>query len=93
MTNNPAGRKPGTKNKLRKPLVDEIFAISEKLASEGKGLEDCAKQDPAWFFVNFLKNLIPKNIEVTGTGGGPIASKIEIVFINPKDTGRVPDKA
>ena len=69
---NPKGRPKGAKGKLRKPLVDEIIEIAEELAQQGKGLRDCAKQNPDWFFVNFLKNLIPKNIEVTGSEGGPI---------------------
>jgi hypothetical protein len=68
-TNNPAGRPKGTKNKLRGDLVQQILDIAESLAKEKKGLKDCARQDPSWFYTNFLKGLIPKNIEVKGDMG------------------------
>ena len=65
-TNNPNGRPKGTKNKVQKDLVQKILDISEQLAKEKKGLLDCAKKDPEWFHTNFLKALIPKNIEFSG---------------------------
>lgn len=67
-TNNPAGKPKGTKNKFRKPIVDEIIEVAKQLEAEGIGLAACAKQDPAWFFTHIFKNIIPKNIEVEHDG-------------------------
>lgn len=64
---NPSGRKPGTKNRLPRDLVERILAIEEDLTAKGKGLKACAKQDPQWFLEQFVKPLIPKNVDITGT--------------------------
>lgn len=65
---NPAGRKPGAKNKVPKDLIDAVLQIAEKLDAEGKGLKDCAGQDPKWFYENFIKHIIPKNVDVNLDG-------------------------
>jgi hypothetical protein len=65
---NPNGRPKGAKNKLPRDLVTRILAISDKLDSEGKGLEACAKENPQWFYENFLKPLLPKNVDVNFDG-------------------------
>ena len=78
------GRPKGAKNKIKKNLVDQIIQIAEDLDAKGKGLKDCATQDPGWFYTNFLKGLIPKNVSVTGEDGGPIQAKVEVVFVNSK---------
>ena len=62
----PKGRPKGSKNKLRANLVQEILEIAEYLKGKKLGLKETAKQNPRWFFENFLKSLIPKNIEVEG---------------------------
>ena len=81
------GRPKGAKNKIKKNLVDQILQISEELDAKGKGLRDCAKQDPNWFFTNFLKGLIPKNVSITGEDGGPIQAKVEVIFVNSENKG------
>jgi len=59
---NPTGRPRGAKNKLPRDLVDRVLEISANLEEQGKGLQDCAEKDPKWFFENFVKPMIPKNI-------------------------------
>ena len=83
------GKPKGAKNKVQKNLVQQILEISERLSKEGKGLEDCARQDPGWFHTNFLKGLIPKNVTITGDDGGPVRTSVEVRFIgtNPKNNG------
>jgi hypothetical protein len=61
---NPAGRKPGAKNRLPRDLIDRVIAISESLDQEKIGLETQARKDPKWFFENFMKPILPRNIEV-----------------------------
>jgi len=60
------GRPKGSKNKLRTNLVQEILDIAERLKEKEKGLEQMANQNPKWFFENFVKGLIPKNVEFEG---------------------------
>ena len=59
---NPTGRPKGAKNKLSRNLVDRVLEISAKLEEQGMGLQECAEENPRWFFENFLKPMIPKNI-------------------------------
>jgi hypothetical protein len=61
---NPAGRRPGTKNRLPRDLIDRVITISESLDVANIGLETQARNDPKWFFENFLKPILPRNIEV-----------------------------
>jgi hypothetical protein len=63
---NPAGRPIGAKNRLPRDLVDRVLQISADLDKQGKGLGKCAEEDPFWFFQNFLKPMIPKNVSLAG---------------------------
>lgn len=63
------GRPKGSKDKLPKDLKLRILAIADKLEAEGKGLEDEARKDPVWFYTNFLKPMLPKDVQVTGDMG------------------------
>ena len=74
---NPTGRPRGAKNKVPRDLVERVLQISADLDEQGKGLQHCAEKDPKWFFENFLKRIIPKNVSVAGTD--PTA--IEVTFI------------
>jgi hypothetical protein len=74
---NPTGRPRGAKNKVPRDLVERVLQISADLDEQGKGLQHCAEKDPKWFFENFLKRIIPKNVSVVGTE--PTA--IEVTFI------------
>lgn len=65
---NPAGRKPGTKNRLPRDLVERILAIEAGLTASEKGLKECAEADPKWFLENFIKPIIPKNIDLNLDG-------------------------
>jgi hypothetical protein len=86
-TNNPKGRTPGSKNKLTKPIVQEILDVARMLHKEGVGLAECARANPEWFFTHIFKNIIPKNVELTGLDGEPIQSKVEVIFVNSAHTG------
>jgi hypothetical protein len=64
---NPAGRPIGAKNKVPRNLVERVLQISDDLDKQGRGLRKCAEENPFWFFQNFVKPLIPKNVSVAGT--------------------------
>ena len=66
------GRKPGSKNRFSKSVIDRILAVEDKLDKEGKGLEDCALQDPKWFLQHIFRHIIPKNVEIGGKDDGPL---------------------
>jgi len=64
---NPTGRPRGAKNKVPKDLVERVLQISDDLDKQGRGLWKCAEEDPFWFFQNFVRPLIPKNVSLAGT--------------------------
>ena len=74
-----AGRPKGALNKVHKSILDNLAAIDLSLEETGKGLEALAKRDPTWYFENFYKPRIPKNVTLEGSLG----LEIEI-FIGPK---------
>ena len=80
---NPTGRPRGAKNKLPRDLVDRVLEISANLEEQGKGLLNCSEKDPKWFFENFLKPMIPKNVSLGGTEQSKPAI-IEVAFIEKK---------
>jgi hypothetical protein len=83
LSGNPAGRPRGAKNRLPRNLVDRVLDISANLEEQGKGLQECAEQDPKWFYENFLKPMIPKNVLMGGTEqAGP--TQIEVRFVAAK---------
>ena len=81
---NPNGRPIGAKNLLPRNLVERVLEISASLEEQKKGLLECAEKDPRWFYENFLKPMIPKNVLVGGIDPAGLA-KIEVVFVKPKD--------
>jgi len=83
LSGNPTGRPRGARNKLPRNLVDRVLEVSANLEEQGKGLQDCAEKDPKWFFENFLKPMIPKNVLLGGAEQAKPAI-IEVAFIERK---------
>jgi hypothetical protein len=73
------GRKKGTPNKLPRGLIERLVEIDNQLEESGKGLGVQAERDPKWYFENFCKPRIPKNVTLEGSLG----LEIEI-YIGPK---------
>ena len=69
------GRPKGSKDKLPKALKDRVVAVWNQLEAEGKGLYETAKVNPEWFYNNFVKPMLPKDIEVNS---GPDADIVMI---------------
>ena len=77
LSGNPNGRPREAKNRLPRNLVDRVLQISANLEEQGKGLLNCAEKDPRWFFENFLKPMIPKNVSLDGTNPAkPVTIKV-----------------
>ena len=91
------GRPKGALNKktVKKRLIqgnilERVEEINIGLDAEGKGLMDCARQDPKWFHQNFTAKTIPRNMETSGPGGGTIPKRIEVALVgstSPKNQG------
>ena len=79
-----SGRPKGTKNKTPALLVQKIVEIEGTLTLEGKGLLDCARQDPAWFYEKILVKVLPKNIDLGTQNNKPL--KVELI-----DSYKIPD--
>jgi len=59
------GRPKGSKNKTPRDLVEKVLKIEADLAENNKGLADQAKAHPKWFLENFIKPLLPKNMDIS----------------------------
>ena len=77
------GRPKGTKNKLSRSVKERIMQVWDALEREEKGLEDEAKKDPQWFYQNFVKGMVPKDIVVQGDEDNPLRQKVMVEFVNP----------
>jgi len=59
------GRGKGSKNLVTRDLVAKILSICDALEKQGKGLDILGKQEPKWFYENFVKPILPKNIDLS----------------------------
>ncbi len=59
-----AGRPKGSKDKISRNLKDRMIDVWNKLEKEKKGLHAVAKEDPKWFYVNFVKPMLPKDMSI-----------------------------
>jgi hypothetical protein len=84
---NPNGRPKGARNKLPRDLVERVLEISAVLDEQGKGLQDCAEKNPRWFFENFVKPMIPKNVSLNGTNPAKPVS-IEVCWVKPGEPAK-----
>jgi hypothetical protein len=66
---NPAGKPPGTKNKFPSALKDKVLHACAILEAKGLDLASQAVKDPPWFYANFVKPMLPKEIDFTGQMG------------------------
>lgn len=64
VSQNPKGKQPGTKNKLPRELAERALTILDELEASGRGLRDYAEKERDKFLENFIKPLLPKNVEV-----------------------------
>jgi hypothetical protein len=75
------GRPKGCENKLPRDLKARVMAVWDELKEDGKDLADCAKSDPPWFYQNFVKPMLPKDVVLQGDKDSPLIMKIERVIV------------
>ena len=56
------GKRPGTKNKFPTALKDKVLQACAHLEAKGKDLSTIAEQKPEWFYENFVKPMLPKEL-------------------------------
>lgn len=61
------GRPKGSQNKHTIIIKDKILEAWQHLEDNDKGLKVQAEKDPTWFYEHFIKQLIPKGIDLNPT--------------------------
>ena len=70
------GRPKGVKDKLPRDMKLRVIAVWDKLEKEKKSLYVEAKSDPKWFYVNFIKPMLPRDVQVDVEVGEDLAKMI-----------------
>ena len=83
------GSKPAVPAAVRISAKDRVDEVDAELTAADMGLAVMAKANPAWFYEKIWVKILPKNMEVSGPGGGPIATRVEVAFVaaSQKDSG------
>jgi len=63
-----AGRPKGAKDKISRNLKQVVLDTVEKLEKEKKSLHEEATKDPKWFYANFVKPMLPKEVDLNVDG-------------------------
>ena len=66
------GRPKGSTDKIPRALKERVLAVWEDLEKKKKGLGDEAEKDPKWFYENFIKPMLPKNVDLSLTFDEPL---------------------
>lgn len=61
--------KKGVKHKFPSALKDKVLHACAHLEAQGKDLATEAEKNPPWFYENFVKPMLPKEINVLGEVG------------------------
>lgn len=61
---------------MPRDLKTRVLAVWDELQKEGKDLADCAKADPPWFYQNFVKPMLPKDVVLQGDKDAPLYVKV-----------------
>ena len=57
------GRPKGSKDKISRTVKTRIIEVWNALEAKGESLEKHAEEDPKWFYREFVKGMIPKEVE------------------------------
>lgn len=78
------GRPKGSKDKLPREIKQRVIDVWDKLEKGGKSLHVEAKKDPKWFYQNFVKPMLPKDVVVAGDPEKPLEGKWTIEIVKPE---------
>lgn len=81
------GRPKGSKDKITRDLKKLVLDTAAKLEEDGKSLHEEAQKDPKWFYMNFLKPMLPKPVIVAGDPDNPIETSVKVSFVKTGDQG------
>ena len=77
------GRPKGSKDKLSRDVKTRIMQVWDNLAANGQDLLDEAVKDPKWFYSNFVKGMVPKDVTVSGDDQRPLITEIVLRRADP----------
>lgn len=63
-----AGRPKGAKDKINRNLKQLVLDTVAQLESENKSLGEVGRDDPKWFYANFVKPMLPKDVDLNVDG-------------------------
>lgn len=76
------GRPKGSKDKISRCLKERVLTVWDELREQDKDLQQEAEKDPKWFYVNFVKPMLPKDVTVKGDEDNPLITEIVIKHVN-----------
>ncbi len=79
------GRPKGSKDKISRDLKTRVLKVWDRLKEEGKDLYDEADKDPKWFYQNFVKPMLPKDVVVQGDDENPLITEIVVKHVKVGD--------
>ena len=75
------GRPKGSKDKITRDLKKRVLDVWDQLKADGKDLHDEAQQDPKWFYQNFVKPMLPKDVVLQGDSENPLITEIIVKHV------------
>ncbi len=79
------GRPKGSKDKIQKNLKQLVLDTITSLEAEGKSLHVEALEDPKWFYANFVKPMLPKDVTIGGDPDNPVDLRWTVEIVKPKE--------
>ena len=76
---NPVGKPKGCRNKIPKTLKERVLRAIEELEKENKSLTDEARKDPRWFYENFFRPMLPKELNLGNTDEKPLRIVVNMI--------------
>jgi hypothetical protein len=76
---NPAGKPRGCRNKIPKTLKERVLRAIEELEKENKSLTDEARKDPRWFYENFFRPMLPKELNFGNADEKPLRIVVNMI--------------
>ncbi len=86
-----AGRPKGAKDKISRDLKAFVLETVERLDAEGKSLYSEAEKDPKWFYANFVKPMLPKDVTLAGDPDKPLGTATVFNFLPVGSDASKPD--
>jgi hypothetical protein len=75
-----SGRPKGSGNVITNDLRKMVLEAVDHLNAQGLSLSERAEENPDWFYANFVKPMLPKDVVVAGDPDNPLETKVTVEF-------------